>query len=341
MDKKQFGTLVTPLSPKEQLYQADEELASSYFDAVHFAAGDAITLSSPENKARHGSILAQQKGSTFFSADIFFNKQTRFSHVPLHRHEYIEMNYVYSGHCTAVINGKTVEMQQGEVCIMDSGVVHTILPTGEEDILLNCGMSRKYFTSSFVERFSASGAIPRFLANAISEKKDHNRYLLISTEKSPMFHDLIEDVFCEYLDPQVCASGAISSYMNLIFIELIRCYQGTMESEYRQTRHSYVTEILRYMEENCTTCTLEETAARFGFNPNYLSKMIREATGMSFKELLTEGRLARAAFLLISTEQAVQQIAQQCGYTNQSFFYKKFQERYNCTPAEYREQAKK
>lgn len=339
MDKKKFEENIVPLTPKEQLYQEDEKLAGSYFDAKHFAAGDTITLSTP--KDMHGSIMAQQEKDIFFSADIFFNKQTRFSQVPLHHHDYIEMNYVYSGHCTAIINGKTVEMQQGEVCIMDCGVVHTILPTGENDILLNCGMSQRYFTASFVERLSASGAIPRFLASAMSDEKDHNRYLLISTAKSPMFHDLIEDVFCEYLHPQVCAEGAISNYMNLIFIELIRCYQGEMESEYRQNRRNYITEVLRYMEDNCVTCTLKETSARFGFNEKYLSRLIHSATGKNFKELITDGRLSRAAFLLVSTEQSVQDIAQQCGYSNLSFFYKKFQERYESTPAEYREKTKR
>lgn len=247
------------------------------------------------------------------------------------------MNYVYEGRCTAVINGKRVVMTTGDVCIMDSDAVHTIEPTGEGDIVLNCLMDRHYFTASFVERFSASGPIPRFLSYALSEQRDHSRYLLFHTHQSAFFRDLMEDVFCEYLDPQLCAEGAISSYMNLVFIELVRCYQGEMESEYRQARRSYLTEILRYMDDNCATCTLEETADRFGFHPNALSRMIRRATGCSFKDLITNGRLANAAFLLRSTTQPVHRIAQQCGYSNQSFFYKKFVERYGCTPSEYRE----
>ena len=70
--------------------------------------------------------------------NLAFNKQTRFGMVPLHRHNYIEMNYVYSGTCVQEINGQTVEMYTGDVTILDRDVVHRVLPTGENDILLNC-----------------------------------------------------------------------------------------------------------------------------------------------------------------------------------------------------------
>ncbi len=77
--------------------------------------------------------------------NLAFNKQTRFGMVPLHRHNYIEMNYVYSGTCVQEINGQTVEMHTGDVTILDRDVVHRVLPTGENDILLNCLMGQNYF----------------------------------------------------------------------------------------------------------------------------------------------------------------------------------------------------
>lgn len=343
MNKEQFRELVIPTTEKERLYRQDPSLSTEYYRSPESVTGMQddiyvfpVPVISAESVGEHGRMSDRVDFHPAAVSGIGFNKQTRFSRVPLHRHDYIEMNYVYEGRCTAVINGQTVEMRTGDVCIMDCGVVHTILPTGEEDLVLNCLMDRHYFTASFVERFAASGPIPRFLSNVLSEERDHSRYLLFHTDKRPFFRDLMEEVFCEYLDPQLCAEGAITSYMNLVFIELVRCYQGEMESEYRQARRSYLTEILRYMDDNCTTCTLEQTADRFGFHPNALSRMIRQATGSSFKDLITDGRLAKAAFLLRSTAQPVQKIAQQCGYSNESFFYKKFVGRYGCTPSEYR-----
>lgn len=340
MNKKQFQDLVIPLNEKEQLYRiAPERSEHIYQNSRYIKQGDFYTVYFFEFDQSHSPQSAPTKITVNTAGDghIIFNKQNRFSRVPLHRHDCIEMNYVYRGHCTSLINGHTVEMQQGDVSILDSGVVHTVLPTGENDILLNCLMDQRYFTAGFIERIAASGPIPRFLSNALIENRDHDHYLLFHTADSPLFCDLMEGVFCEYLDPGPCSDGAISSYMSLIFIELVRSYQGKMESEYRHNRRLYITEILRYMDENCVTCTLEDTAEHFGFHPNYLSRMIRQATGSNFKDLIADGRLSRAAFLLRSTADPISKIAQSCGYQNQNFFYKKFKTRYGCTPAEYRE----
>ena len=65
--------------------------------------------------------------------------------------------------------------------------------------------------------------------------------------------------------------------MSLIFIELARCYQGNQEHEYHKSNKNYLTEVLQYMDDHCIDCTLESTAAHFGFHPNYLSRMVRRA----------------------------------------------------------------
>ena len=49
-----------------------------------------------------------------------------------------------------------------------------------------------------------------------------------------------------------------------------------------------------------------------------------------------QGRLARAAALLDAGATA-EAAAREAGYANMSFFYKKFAERYGCTPAAYRQ----
>lgn len=345
MDKETFRNLVIPLSEKERLYREDPEAAAAYFTTgprdpakigTDPAGSTVLYLVDRDKYSLHGEVVPNRAGGAFVGEPFFFNKQTRFSVVPPHRHEYIEMGYVYTGHCTALINGAAVEMEQGDVCIMDSGVVHTVLPTGENDILLNCCMGQNYFTASFIEHLAASGPVPRFLGNALSKSRDHDRYLLFHTASSPVFRELMENVFCEYCDPGVWGAGVISSYLNLIFIELVRCYQGCKESEYRDARKSYLTEVLRYMDDHCTTCTLEEVAGRFGYHPNYLSRMLRQATGVNFKDLVADGRLSRAALLLTGTTEPVSRIAQECGYSNQNFFYRKFAARYGCTPAAYR-----
>lgn len=349
LDRKLLRQEMFAISEKELHYKQHPEDSLVYFSRnrllkhdSHGTSNELFWLPAPSNTLdplySHRVISSGRDHQPIKEMHLAFKMQSRFGLVPLHRHKYIELNYVYAGHCTQIINGKTVEMQAGDVSILDSDVEHKIEPTEENDILLNCLIGREYFTASFLERLASSGPVPRFLANAMTECNDHDHYLLFHTESSPVFRDLFECVFCEYLDPDHCSPGAIDSYMNLIFIELARCYQGAKESEYRRSNKNYLTEILRYLDDHCIDCTLESTAAHFGFHPNYLSRIIREGTGTTFKDLVADGRLSRAAFLLLTTDAPISQIANQCGYTNQSFFYKKFQERYGCTPAAYRQE---
>lgn len=341
-NRNKFFETIMELNEKELRYRNHPEESLAFYQSLKAEKPvdtNVYTLPAYLLKERNAHGMIHSKFNIVpVLENIAFNKQTRYSVVPLHRHEYIEMNYVYNGDCTTIIDGREIPLQKGDVCIMNVGVVHTILPTQEQDLLLNCLLNKKYFTLSFFKRLSNGGPVAQFLSDAIGESQEHDQYLLIHTSHSQIFHTMIENVFCEYLDSDICAADAIDSYMNLIFIELARCYQDDKETEYRRNKKSYLTEILQYMEDHCTDCTLKSTAEHFGFHPNYLSRMIRQATKSNFKTVITDGRLSRAAMLLRTTDLPIQEIAIQCGYTNQSFFYRKFQERYHCSPKQYRKQ---
>ena len=68
-----------------------------------------------------------------------------------------------------------------------------------------------------------------------------------------------------------------------------------------------------------------------------LSRMIRRCTGHTYKELLQRRRFRKAVELLVETELPVNDIVTAVGYENNSYFYRKFRERYQMTPNDYRE----
>ena len=46
--------------------------------------------------------------------------------VRAHKHDYIELCYVWSGICYQTIEGKAVTTEKGDVCIFDTHAVHSI-----------------------------------------------------------------------------------------------------------------------------------------------------------------------------------------------------------------------
>ena len=67
-----------------------------------------------------------------------------------------------------------------------------------------------------------------------------------------------------------------------------------------------------------------------------LSKIVKNYSGKTFKDLLQEKRLSEAEKLILNTKIPVTEIIFAVGYENTNFFYKLFSQKYGCTPKEYR-----
>jgi len=161
--------------------------------------------------------------------------------------------------------------------------------------------------------------------------------MLFHTAENPLAKELFENAYCEYLEPGICSREAIDNYMQLLFIELVRCYQTTIENEYKTSNKIHITEILNYIKDHCVDCTLKGVANEYHFHPNYLSRAVKHATGRTFKSLVNEYRMKLATFYLINSDLPIHKIALECGYKNLNFFYHKFYEFYQISPKNYRD----
>ena len=65
-------------------------------------------------------------------------KETRFTVIPKHHHVDMELNYIYSGSCTFVINGREITLKKGDLCILDSDVWHSATSYKKEPARGHC-----------------------------------------------------------------------------------------------------------------------------------------------------------------------------------------------------------
>lgn len=275
--------------------------------------------------------------SLFKSRSVCVNKESRFTIIPEHIHSVIEFLYVYSGWCTQVINGQSVTMSQGDICMLDTHVPHSIRPLGRNDIVITIEMKKEYLTQGFLQRLGNNGIINGFLINALSSDAAHDQYLLFHNREETSIHAVIQSILCESYDPQICSDKMIDAYMIVLFCEILRQYRSQSFSPRAKSQWKIV-DILDYLESNYLTATLQSTADHFGFHPNYLSAFIKKETGRTFKELVILQKLCQACFYLTNTDFPIYEIAQKVGYDNLGFFYHKFAEIYHMTPQEFRDE---
>ena len=95
-------------------------------------------------------------------------------------------------------------------------------------------------------------------------------------------------------------------------------------------------DITNYIYANYKNVTLEDLSEKFFLSKPYLSKYIKEKSGMTFGDILKEIRMKKARAMLKSSSATVESIAESVGYQNVEHFNRTFKKLYNITPVQYR-----
>lgn len=95
---------------------------------------------------------------------------------------------------------------------------------------------------------------------------------------------------------------------------------------------------LKYIDANyyLNDLSLETVAEEFNTNPSYLSRMIKQETGLSFIDYLINLRIKKAIFIMDDPTIKIYQVAEMVGYSNQHYFCKAFKKVTGISPTEYR-----
>lgn len=95
-------------------------------------------------------------------------------------------------------------------------------------------------------------------------------------------------------------------------------------------------EITNYIYANYKEVTLDDLSEKFFLSKPYLSKYIKEKSGMTFGDILKKVRMKKARAMLRSSNATVESIAETVGYQNVEHFNRIFKKMYNITPVQFR-----
>ncbi|MEX2415029.1 MAG: response regulator [Paenibacillaceae bacterium] len=143
-----------------------------------------------------------------------------------------------------------------------------------------------------------------------------------------------------------CATGIESlGELSLLYIECLRKLGVHTWTEKRTSKepsdaqHRLIRSALAWIEEEyAEDLTLSSIANRLYINPNYLSTLFKNETGMTFTQHLTRIRIDKTKQLLQETHLKIYEICDRVGYSDQAYFSKLFKASVGTTPYEYREQ---
>jgi mannose-6-phosphate isomerase-like protein (cupin superfamily) len=97
---------------------------------------------------------------------IMVRKHTRFVDFPKHKHNYIEVNYVYNGELTQKVGNETITLKKGELLFLNQHIEHEIKACAKEDIIINFIIQPQFF--EFIFSFlSSDNKISNFIITSL------------------------------------------------------------------------------------------------------------------------------------------------------------------------------
>ena len=254
----------------------------------------------------------------------------------LHNHEFIEINYIYSGKCTQIINNEEVVLKEGDICLLDKNIKHSISMLSENDILINVLLKSETVNAEILQKMAtAKSILTEFLLYASQEWNSHNQFIVFRSGENEKIQEIMKSILIEYYSESIYSMEIIQLSLTLLFIELVRNYNEEAYW-YRESGNQTVIESLKIIEEEYKNLTLGELAKRIGFNKNYLGNLLKRETGQTFSDLVLKQRLVKAYQLVANTNYSIEEITHKIGLKSSSYFFKIFKEYFKENPGEVR-----
>jgi AraC-like DNA-binding protein len=179
---------------------------------------------------------------------------------------------------------------------------------------------------------------------------------LFSEKKAPlsalnyMFHDqqhvkttvhqMIQTIYDEVKSKQIGYELAVSALLRSLMVTLLRYDNRRILLENESRTHRFEPSLL-YIEANFKNKLSAAEAARL-VNMNYyhFSKTFKKELGISFSDYVNQRRMKETEKLLLTSDQSIEHLALEMGFTNISSFYAIFRRAFQMTPHQFRYDAK-
>lgn len=148
----------------------------------------------------------------------------------------------------------------------------------------------------------------------------------------PLYIDRLSGQFIREIEN---ASGEVALHnINTI---MIRKYCMLVNTYSRAKNSSIIRECLNYIDFNYKErLSLSFFAAKHSVSKNYLSCLFHEEVGLTITDYINQTRLRHAIFCLNTTGMSMQEISEECGFSDANYFTRTFKKKYGQSPLKYR-----
>ena len=264
-------------------------------------------------------------------------------HGRLHRHEYIQINYVHKGSGVHLINNQKIDIYKGDIFIIPPYVPHKILANEDKNLeIIEFEFSTKFILPSY-EQYEDSSS---FLDFAYLEP-----FMVVEEQVKPRFNldeklqEEVENILNEALFEYKQKNSGYELIAKALLLKLLvitgRAYSGAIKgTETEKLFKKFKDVVLRskeYINLNYNKdITLNEIAKEVNYSKSHFSYLFKAVTGQTFVEYLNKVRIEKAIELLKNTDKNIIEISYEVGYNSVANFNKNFKTITGLTPKKLR-----
>lgn len=264
-------------------------------------------------------------------------KHPRYIPLFFHEHAFFELIYILSGNCIQHFQESNIRLYKGDLCMMAPDVTHGI-EVMNDSIVLNILIRYSTFMDIFMNTVRDKTQISQFFLENIYYKKKMN-YILFHTQGDTVIRNYILDMYLEQIYLDEFSDRIICSILTIFFTQLIRWHKKTIELPRTHLKKNDLEhEITSYIMEHYNEVSIEQVAEHFHFTRQHCSRLIKDISGYTFSEFLTNIRMRQGENLLAHTALSIADISEKLGYKNPETFIRAFKKSAGCNPTDFRKQ---
>jgi AraC-like DNA-binding protein len=264
---------------------------------------------------------------------------TRQPERPLAWHDYLELFIPLESRCRLRVGQNIVLLQGGDVLVMDNLKLHVVLDFPGSR--LRAIVIR--FLPGFIYSLGSFSIDYVFCAPFYHQTEGRPHVLRRTDASAALVHASLAQLLKCYFDKAglpYSQAGAKVFFLETLY-HLARRFQvsGALHSEYlrNQQRSTQIQKLLAYASgHSAEKISVEQAAAIAGMSRNSFLRSFKTVAGMTWVDYLNHVRLTEGAHLIKETNLSIAEIAASVGYSDQSYFDRRFKQRFGQTPLRFR-----
>lgn len=233
-----------------------------------------------------------------------------------HWHANIELLYVISGKIAVTIDDQRVIAKRGEISIVNSNAMHSIVSLSEESTYFCLIMDSNFCKDLSFDTLNCT------FRNLTNDLEMRNIFQIIANEAhhaKPYYQTAIK---------ALCNTMLILLFRN----QLIECHA---DQNLNADKFTFVRNTIEYIHENYKEdISLDEISLNIGLSKFYMCRVFKEVTHITVSQYIHHLRCHQAHALLSSNKMSIAKVSEHCGFNSTAYFSKCFKDHFGYPPSQ-------